>query len=90
MTAKIWNTLAIVVVLAAWGLVGTWDVEDAEAQAQRYCDNVKARHWPDYQRTYKRDCLKPKAASPRACHVEPYGVRVAFVKESRNSRIKLL
>ena len=30
------------------------------------------------------------AARPRACDVEPYGVRVAFCNESRNCFVKLL
>ena len=36
-------------------------VEDQQAEQERYCEMVKAGHWPDYQGTYRRECLPPKS-----------------------------
>lgn len=40
--------LALAVFFAGFGAVGSFDVEDAELEAGRYCDNVKAGIWPAY------------------------------------------
>lgn len=37
--------------------VGICDKQDAEAESQRYCDNVRKGAWPDYERgRYKKEC----------------------------------
>lgn len=49
---------AFLAIVAAFGLVGGMDAEDAEMQAALYCDNVKSGLWPDYERTYVSECEK--------------------------------
>jgi len=44
-----------------FGAVGRWDFEDEKVAQAQYCDMVKAGHWPDYQGTYRRECLPPKS-----------------------------
>ena len=53
---------AIVVLLALLGIVGKMDADSAQRDADHYCEMVKAGHWPDYQGTYRRECLPPKPA----------------------------
>ena len=31
----------------------------AQADADNYCEMVKAGHWPDYQGTYRTQCRRP-------------------------------
>lgn len=52
---------AIVVLLAVLGMVGKMDADSAQIDADHYCEMVKAGHWPDYQGTYRRECLPPKS-----------------------------
>ena len=54
--AALWIALLIV-----FGLVGHWDFEAQRADQAQYCEMVKAGHWPDYQGTYRRECLPPKS-----------------------------
>lgn len=51
-----------VVLLGLFGLAGVMDYEDLQAEQERYCEMVKAGHWPDYQGTYRSECLPPKIA----------------------------
>lgn len=51
---KYWLIAALLFV--AMGIVGHFDAEEAERQADEYCYNVKTGLWPDYQGTFKRDC----------------------------------
>lgn len=49
--------------LAAYGLVGSSDVESERADAELYCDMVKLnkhdpqKGWPDYKGTYDDYCI---------------------------------
>lgn len=45
--------LALVLLM---GIVGHFDAEEAERQAEEYCHNVKSGIWPDYEGTYKEFC----------------------------------
>jgi hypothetical protein len=45
-----------------FGVVGRWDFEAQQADEARYCDMVKAGHWPDYAGTYRRVCRPPKTS----------------------------
>lgn len=38
------------------GIVGKMDADDAEMQADQYCDMVYRGLWPDYQRSYHENC----------------------------------
>ena len=49
--------LAALVLL--FGLAGHMDYEDQQAEQERYCEMVKAGHWPDYQGTYRTQCRRP-------------------------------
>lgn len=49
---------AVLAVVAALGVVGSFDYEDAQNQEMLYCDNVKAGTWPDYEGTYDEVCAK--------------------------------
>jgi hypothetical protein len=40
--------LAVLAVLLAMGIAGSFDYEDALAQEQRYCENVFTGVWPAY------------------------------------------
>jgi hypothetical protein len=54
--AALWIALLIV-----FGLVGHWGFEAQQADEAHYCEMVKAGYWPDYQGTYRRECLPPKS-----------------------------
>lgn len=43
------------------GLVGRMDYEDQQADQAHYCEMVKAGFWPDFNGTYRRECLPPKS-----------------------------
>ena len=47
------GSLAFVLLL---GIVGHFDAEEEERQAEEYCHNVKSGIWPDYEGTYKEFC----------------------------------
>ena len=51
----------LLALLGLFGLAGAMDYEDQQAEQERYCEMVKAGHWPDYQGTYRRECLPPKS-----------------------------
>ena len=40
--------LAAIVLVAAIGLAGRWDMQEAQRQAEQYRDMVCAGAWPDY------------------------------------------
>lgn len=56
------NILVALVLLAAFGFVGHIDYADEKVAQAQYCEMVKAGHWPDYQGTYRRECLRPSPA----------------------------
>ena len=43
-------------VILAFGIAGHFDYENEEAAEALYCDNVKAKVWPDFKGTYKKYC----------------------------------
>ena len=47
--------------LGLFGLAGAMDYEDQQAEQAHYCEMVKAGFWPDFQGTYRRECLPPKS-----------------------------
>lgn len=49
-------TAAVVGVL----LVGNSDFKEETRQQAEYCENVKAKLWPDYRETYKTECTEDK------------------------------
>lgn len=50
----IFGLVAIIVML--YGIVGRMDMEDEEAAAVAYCENVRDKVWPDYKGIYKKEC----------------------------------
>ena len=44
-----WIALAVVTLVAALGLAGNGDLEEAERAQTEYCENVESGAWPDYQ-----------------------------------------
>ena len=44
-----WIALAVVTLIAALGLAGNGDLEEAERAQSEYCANVESGAWPDYQ-----------------------------------------
>lgn len=59
--SRIQATLALVGVFLLMGLMGRMDYEDAKAEEANYCEMVKAKLWPDYRGTYRRECRPPKS-----------------------------
>ena len=55
-----WISSALFVL--ALGMVGSMDANDAQHAANNYCEMVKAGFWPDYQGTYRHECLRPNLA----------------------------
>lgn len=51
--------LLLAFAIAALGLAGRADYEDARLQAEEYCDNVRSGVWPDYEGTYEEHCPHP-------------------------------
>lgn len=47
---------ALFSLLVLFGIVGRMDADDAESQADYYCQMVYSGHWPDYERTYHENC----------------------------------
>ena len=53
---------AILAVFILFGLVGTMDAEDEQAQLEHYCEMVKLHKqdpsvgWPDYDGIYREAC----------------------------------
>ena len=56
------TTVVLLALLGLFGLAGAMDYEDQQAEQERYCEMVKAGFWPDFNGTYRRECLKPKTA----------------------------
>lgn len=56
--------IVALVLLALFGIVGAIDYEDAKAEEERYCEMVKAGHWPDYRRAFLSEC-RPPTSAPR-------------------------
>lgn len=56
---KIGPWLVALLVVLALGIVGRMDADDAQLEADHYCEMVKAGHWPDYQGTYRTQCRRP-------------------------------
>lgn len=48
----------LVAIIVLFGVVGRMDLEDEQAAAVAYCENVRDKVWPDYQETYKKECKK--------------------------------
>ena len=42
------NILALAATIAAFGFAGSMDLEDAQAEQDRYCEFVADGTWPDY------------------------------------------
>lgn len=42
--------LALAAIVAAFGFAGSMDLEDAQAEQDRYCEYVANGTWPDYNR----------------------------------------
>ena len=51
------SLVAAVAFIAAFGLVGESDIKEQQAIQDRYCKEVKAGVWPDYNGNYKTMCL---------------------------------
>ena len=51
-----WIALAVVTLVAALGLVGNGDLEEAERAQAEYCANVESEAWPDYRGVYSEVC----------------------------------
>ena len=51
-----WIALAIIALVAAFGIVGDGDLAEAERQQAEYCANVEADAWPDYRGIYAEVC----------------------------------
>ena len=57
-------TVALVLVVVAFGVAGNADVENEKAEVSQYCEMVKLGidsngeyGWPDYDDKYKTECL---------------------------------
>lgn len=48
--------IVVAVLFALLGVVGFVDMESAEAEQAMYCENVKAKIWPDYKNIFKKVC----------------------------------
>lgn len=53
------TTVVLLALLGLFGLAGAMDYEDQQAEQEHYCEMVKGGYWPDYQGTYRRECLRP-------------------------------
>lgn len=70
MTTRLFAIVCALAVLAAFGMVGSADLEAEDMDAARYCEMVhinKADHrkgWPDYEGTYDELCLNGQLRRP--------------------------
>jgi len=62
MKHKLTAIAAVLAIVAAFGIVGGMDYEDAEAQQALYCDNVANGVWPDYDKIYDSECTPERIA----------------------------
>lgn len=51
-----WIFMTLVAFVAAFSIVGSGDLEEAERQQAEYCANVKDAIWPDYRGLYEEMC----------------------------------
>ena len=51
-----WVALAVVAIIAALGIAGEGDLEEAQRAESEYCTNVEAEAWPDYRGIYSEVC----------------------------------
>ena len=61
--AKLKAAVIVAVLLLLFGIAGRMDADDEEAQNIFYCENVKARIWPDYEGTFEKFCKKSSSKS---------------------------
>ena len=47
-----------IMLLLALCMVGSMDYEDQQTEQAQYCEMVKAKLWPDYRGTYRKECRK--------------------------------
>lgn len=61
MNRKTIGTAAALLVMAAvFGIVGNMDFKDEIREQLAYCDNVRLKVWPDYNKTYNAECTPEK------------------------------
>lgn len=48
----------LLALLGLFGLAGAMDYEDQQAEQEHYCEMVKAKLWPDFRGTYRKECRK--------------------------------
>lgn len=48
----------LVALVLLLGIVGHFDYEDQQADQAQYCEMVKAKLWPDFRGTYRKECWK--------------------------------
>ena len=58
------NFAALSALLGLLFLVGHLDYQDAQEEDAYYCEMVKARLWPDYRGTYRKECAKRLLVAP--------------------------
>lgn len=51
-----WIALAVVAIIAALGIAGNGDLEEAQRAESEYCANVETEAWPDYRGIYSEVC----------------------------------
>lgn len=56
MNERILHAMLIIVAILVLGFVGRVDYQDEVKRQQTYCKNVKSGVWPDYQKTYEKEC----------------------------------
>ena len=54
------NVIACIGFVIALGVAGTSDFEEAQRQAEQYCENVQSGVWADYNGTYDKFCESGK------------------------------
>lgn len=55
------TTVVLLALLGLFGLAGTMDYEDQQAEQERYCEMVKSGYWPNFNGTYRDECCPPKS-----------------------------
>lgn len=48
------------VMLLAYAILGTLDMQAEHADKSLYCDMVGRKLWPDYNHNYQAECVKPQ------------------------------
>ncbi len=56
----------LLALLGLFGLAGAMDYEDQQAEQEHYCEMVKAGYWPDFNGTYRDECLRPSSFAARS------------------------